>query len=105
MASESRTAENTVEMPLRMRTAPPPVSLAPAPQSVASEPRIAVHNLSMSYGGPLAIEDISLDIHPNRVTAFIGPSGCGKSTLLRCLNRLNDLIDGASVTGKITLDG
>jgi phosphate transport system ATP-binding protein len=60
----------------------------------------------MSYGGPtLAIEDISLDIHSNRVTAFIGPSGCGKSTLLRCLNRLNDLIDGARVMGRITLDG
>jgi phosphate transport system ATP-binding protein len=68
--------------------------------------RLAVRNLSMTYGGPtLAIEDISLDIPANQVTAFIGPSGCGKSTLLRCLNRLNDLIDGAKVTGKITLDG
>jgi phosphate transport system ATP-binding protein len=67
---------------------------------------IQVRHLAMSYGGDTwALEDISLDIRKNQVTAFIGPSGCGKSTLLRCLNRLNDLIDGARVTGAITLDG
>ncbi|MCK6555784.1 phosphate ABC transporter ATP-binding protein PstB [Candidatus Binatia bacterium] len=60
----------------------------------------------MSYdGSTFAISDITLDIGKHRVTAFIGPSGCGKSTLLRCFNRLNDLIAGARVTGRITLDG
>jgi phosphate transport system ATP-binding protein len=69
-------------------------------------PILGVHNLSMSYGGDsLALEDVSLDIAKNRVTAFIGPSGCGKSTLLRCLNRLNDLIDGIRIRGRITFDG
>jgi len=67
---------------------------------------IAVRNLSLSYGGEaLALSDISLDIPKNQVTAFIGPSGCGKSTLLRCLNRLNDLIEGVRITGTITIDG
>jgi phosphate transport system ATP-binding protein len=67
---------------------------------------IAVRNLSLSYGGEtLALSDISLDIPKNQVTAFIGPSGCGKSTLLRCLNRLNDLVEGVRITGTITIDG
>ncbi len=83
---------------LRTGAAEPNASLLPAVMEV--------RNLSMSYGGDtLALEGISLDIRRNQVTAFIGPSGCGKSTLLRCLNRLNDLIDGARVTGAITLDG
>jgi len=69
-------------------------------------PVLTVRNLSMSYGGStLALKDISLDISKNQVTAFIGPSGCGKSTLLRCLNRLNDLIDGARVEGRVAFDG
>jgi len=107
MATNSPSADSVVEMPLRIRTAAPAVEVASVSSAAAvSEPRLAVHSLSMSYGGPsFAIQDISLDIHANQVTAFIGPSGCGKSTLLRCLNRLNDLIDGARVTGKITLDG
>ncbi len=106
MASNSPTADTVVEMPVRIRTATAAATLAPEPRSAPAEVRLAVRNLSMTYGGPtLAIEDISLDIPANQVTAFIGPSGCGKSTLLRCLNRLNDLIDGAKVTGKITLDG
>ena len=78
----------------------------PGPDPLVSPVVITVRGLSMSYGGDsLALEDISLDIRKHQVTAFIGPSGCGKSTLLRCLNRLNDLIDGARVTGSITLDG
>src|SRR5574337_1042567 len=69
------------------------------------EPMIEIRKLSLKYGGKVALEDISLDIPKNQVTAFIGPSGCGKSTLLRCLNRLNDLIDGVSVTGTIRIGG
>jgi phosphate transport system ATP-binding protein len=76
------------------------------PSRASATTVIAVRNLSMSYDGRgLAIQDISLDIRKHCVTAFIGPSGCGKSTLLRCFNRLNDLIEGARVTGTITLEG
>lgn len=64
-------------------------------------PAIRVENLFFSYGDGWALEDISLEIPRNQVTAFIGPSGCGKSTLIRCFNRLNDLIDGARLQGKI----
>jgi phosphate transport system ATP-binding protein len=56
------------------------------------------------YGEKQALFDVDLNIRENQVTALIGPSGCGKSTFLRCLNRMNDTIDSARVTGKITLD-
>ncbi|UVK40159.1 phosphate ABC transporter ATP-binding protein PstB [Mesorhizobium sp. AR10] len=56
------------------------------------------------YGDKQALFDVNLDVRLNQVTALIGPSGCGKSTFLRCLNRMNDTIDSARVTGKITLD-
>ncbi len=81
-------------------------SSAPAVTAETVPPVLTVRNLSMSYGGELmALREISLDISKNQVTAFIGPSGCGKSTLLRCLNRLNDLVDGARVEGRVTFDG
>jgi phosphate transport system ATP-binding protein len=57
------------------------------------------------YGKFLALRGVDLDIHQNEITAFIGPSGCGKSTLIRCLNRMNDLIAGARVEGKIHYHG
>ncbi|PWB81506.1 MAG: phosphate ABC transporter ATP-binding protein [Candidatus Methylomirabilota bacterium] len=66
---------------------------------------IEIRKLTLKYGEKVAIEDISLDIPKNQVTAFIGPSGCGKSTLLRCLNRLNDLIDDVSISGTIRIGG
>lgn len=69
------------------------------------ELKMAVRNLNFYYGGFLALHDISIDFHENRVTALIGPSGCGKSTLLRCLNRMNDLIAGTRVEGEVILDG
>jgi len=94
------------ESPLLRRQ---PVSRpAPAPGPDAAPPvaLMTIRNLCMSYGGDvLVLKDISLDIGKNQVTAFIGPSGCGKSTLLRCMNRLNDLIDGVRIEGTITLDG
>jgi len=64
-----------------------------------------LENLSMFYGSFKAIDDISLVIPVRRITALIGPSGCGKSTLIRCLNRMNDLIEGARIEGEVTLDG
>ncbi len=61
-------------------------------------------DVSVYYGEKRALYDVGLDVRENTVTALIGPSGCGKSTFLRCLNRMNDTIESASVTGKITLD-
>jgi phosphate transport system ATP-binding protein len=60
-----------------------------------------VGGLSVSYGGALALDGVSLEIRKNFVTAFIGPSGCGKSTFIRCFNRMNDLIPGAVVDGRV----
>ena len=60
-----------------------------------------VENLAVRYSGSLALSGVSLNIHKNAVTAFIGPSGCGKSTFIRCLNRMNDVISGATVEGKV----
>jgi len=67
--------------------------------------KIAARNVSVFYGEKRAIDDVSIDIGPEYVTAFIGPSGCGKSTFLRTLNRMNDTIPGARVEGEIMLDG
>ena len=64
-----------------------------------------LHNVNVYYGDMLAVKDVSLDIPHNEITAFIGPSGCGKSTLLRSLNRMNDLIAGARVTGDVLYHG
>ena len=69
------------------------------------EIRMATKDLSVFYGDAQALFDINLDIHTNKVTALIGPSGCGKSTFIRCLNRMNDFVEGCRVAGKVTLDG
>ena len=61
--------------------------------------------VSVAYGGNPAVREISFDVGENEITALIGPSGCGKSTLLRCLNRMNDLIPGATVSGTLTYHG
>ena len=98
---------------------PEPVAgtLAPMPQVAADQepvapesasgrvPKMRADSISVFYGEKQALKNVSIDIHDDRVTAFIGPSGCGKSTFLRCLNRMNDTIAGARVTGKIELDG
>ncbi len=64
-----------------------------------------VNDLSVSYGGNLAIRDVNLSVYRNAVTAFIGPSGCGKSTLIRCFDRMNDLVPGAKVEGDVLYHG
>jgi phosphate transport system ATP-binding protein len=66
--------------------------------------KMATRTLSFYYGSTLALKKIDMDIPENRVTALIGPSGCGKTTFLRCLNRMNDTIEGIRVEGKIFLD-
>ncbi len=69
-----------------------------------STAKMAIEGLDLYYGQFHALKDMSLDIYANEITAFIGPSGCGKSTLLKSLNRMNDLVEGCKITGKVTLD-
>ena len=71
----------------------------------AADPRMVCREVNVWYGDKHAIKDVSLDIGKNEVVSMIGPSGCGKSTFLRCLNRMNDTIDGCRVMGSIQLDG
>lgn len=66
--------------------------------------KIMIEDLDLYYGQFHALKDMSLKINKNEITAFIGPSGCGKSTLLKSLNRMNDLVEGCKITGKVTLD-
>ena len=80
----------------------PAVTSAAAP---AGPTKITARDVSVFYGDKQALYDVSLDIPDKTVTAFIGPSGCGKSTFLRCMNRMNDTIQGAKVTGRIDMDG
>lgn len=66
---------------------------------------IKVDNLNLFYGNKQALHNVSMEMPRKKVTAYIGPSGCGKSTLLRCINRMNDLVDGVRIDGKILLNG
>jgi phosphate transport system ATP-binding protein len=89
-----------------LHTAP---SLAPTAgvlgQATDSPLIFDARSVHVSYGGKLAVEDVSLGLHQHEITALIGPSGCGKSTFLRCLNRMNDLIPSATVEGEIIYHG
>lgn len=67
--------------------------------------KMKAEGVNVFYGDKQALNDISIDIHSKQITALIGPSGCGKSTFLRCLNRMNDIVDGCRITGRITMDG
>jgi phosphate transport system ATP-binding protein len=80
-----------------------PGDAAPKPNR-QQEPKMVLREVNFYYGQSQALSNVDIDIPPNQVTAFIGPSGCGKSTLLRCLNRLNDLIEGVRLGGTILLD-
>jgi phosphate transport system ATP-binding protein len=70
-----------------------------------NEPKVRAKSVSVFYGDKQALFDVSLDMPEKSVSALIGPSGCGKSTFLRCMNRMNDTIEGARVTGEIEIDG
>ena len=67
--------------------------------------KISIDNMNLHYGNFHALKGINMEIPEKEITAFIGPSGCGKSTLLKSLNRMNDLVEGCSITGKVELDG
>jgi phosphate transport system ATP-binding protein len=87
----------------------PPPAAASSRKTVGDplveDPIMSARGVNVYYGDKHAIRDVTLDIARNQVIAMIGPSGCGKSTFLRCLNRMNDTIETARVTGTITLDG
>ena len=69
------------------------------------ECKIEVQNLNLWYGAFHALKNVNLGVKEHEICAFIGPSGCGKSTLLKCLNRMNDLVEGCRIEGKALLDG
>jgi phosphate transport system ATP-binding protein len=98
---------STVERPQETRVNVGDVAAAaPAEQSVGSRAKVfEVEDLAVTYSGKPALEGVSLPVYENFVTAFIGPSGCGKSTFIRCFNRMNDLIPGAEVHGKVLYHG
>jgi phosphate transport system ATP-binding protein len=78
---------------------------AASPASVMEMPMVEIDKLHLWYGTKMALKDVSMSVPKHRVTAYIGPSGCGKSTLLRCLNRMNDLIDGVRIEGTVRIGG
>jgi phosphate transport system ATP-binding protein len=79
----------------------PHASAAP----VMETPMVEIDGLALWYGPKQALKGISMSVPKHRITAYIGPSGCGKSTLLRCLNRMNDLVDGVKISGVIRIGG
>jgi phosphate transport system ATP-binding protein len=100
VAEEHRHEDEPMTDALISVTAPQRVELA-AEREVVFD----VRRLEVRYGGVVAIADVSLDIHKGEITALIGPSGCGKSTFIRCLNRMNDLVVGAAVSGEVLYHG
>jgi phosphate transport system ATP-binding protein len=89
-------------------TTHPAFSVEPGVETIdltTQEAVFALDNVTVSYGAKPAVADVTMSIPKGLITAFIGPSGCGKSTLLRCLNRMNDLVPGASVAGPVNYHG
>jgi phosphate transport system ATP-binding protein len=95
----------SIESPNIRVTVPKPDDRPTVSESQAPAGKMLLQDVNFFYGPAQALFKVSIEFPQNQVTAFIGPSGCGKSTLLRCLNRLNDLIEGARIDGKIILDG
>ncbi len=86
-------------------TVPTEAPAAEAPPAPPAKVVFDVQDLDVYYGAFRAVRDVSLQVHQHEITAFIGPSGCGKSTVLRCFDRMNDLIEGARVEGRILYHG
>ena len=115
-AAAAKDQRETMDSPTlpEPETSAPPIEVHatvfndPGPSgSIASDgkPKMTARDIHVFYGDKEALKGVDIDIHDDKVTAFIGPSGCGKSTFLRCLNRMNDTIPAARVTGNIELDG
>ena len=83
----------------------PVPALTPVMAPAGPQPKLGLDRVTVFYGTKAAVRDVDLSIPPNAVTAFIGPSGCGKSTVLRCFNRMNDLIPGARIEGRVLFNG
>jgi phosphate transport system ATP-binding protein len=97
---------SAIDMPQIMPQQLPPQTDQPANETETAKVMIAVRDLDFAYGSHQVLHKVALEMPARAVTAFIGPSGCGKTTLLRCINRMNDLVDGARITeGAIQLDG
>ena len=97
---------SAIDMPQTMPQQLPTRTEQPADETEAAKVMIAVRDLDFAYGSHRVLHKVALEMPARAVTAFIGPSGCGKTTLLRCINRMNDLVDGARITrGAIHLDG
>ena len=96
---------NDVKERTQPRRLEPSTQQAEAAVTGPREPVFTLENVSVKYSGTPAVRDVSMDIYEQQITALIGPSGCGKSTLIRCLNRMNDLIPGASVEGRVLYHG
>ncbi len=93
------TTEPAPKISVKTSTQPVTVDISAQAEKIRSD------NLSFFYGATQALFDVTLSVPEKCVTAFIGPSGCGKSTYLRCLNRMNDMIEGTRLEGKVTIDG
>ena len=104
-ASDTEASVNNVVSVQHTASVPRENRKATIGEIFVESPRIRCTGVDVYYGGERAINGVSLDIGKNEVIALIGPSGCGKSTFLRCLNRMNDTIDGCRVTGDIIMDG
>ena len=98
MSADPSTATGTPVLPV-------PAGCKTVGSVVVDSPLISARDVNVYYGEKRAIIDVNIDIARNQVLAMIGPSGCGKSTFLRCLNRMNDTIEGARVTGLISMEG
>jgi len=98
--SEVEALQSSRAEPARSRESAP--TAVPRPSAKA---RVTARDVNVYYGDKQALKNVSIDIFKNEVVSFIGPSGCGKSTFLRCINRMNDVIEGCRVTGEIVLDG
>jgi phosphate transport system ATP-binding protein len=96
MSSEAAGAQPGIRIRTEVKAGTAPVDAPVA---------IEIKNVGVAYGDNQVVHDVSLEMPERQVTALIGPSGCGKSTLLRCLNRMNDLIDSARITGTIRVKG
>ncbi len=102
--TESRTMPSSESSAQAPAGAPDP-ALDPALNPPIQKPVLEIDKISLWYGSKQALKENSLKIEDKKISAFIGPSGCGKSTLLRCINRLNDLIDGVRIEGEIRFEG
>lgn len=97
-------AQDAQEGVQRAQSSVPHVQAAPTP-SAQLPTKMHISHLDVFYGATHALQNITLDIYNHSVLALIGPSGCGKSTFLRCLNRMNDTLSSAHISGNVLLDG